>query len=308
MKPLYLIYALVAAAVVSGCNGRIFIDEPESAEHIQVCIDGDGGEATVEIPMSELERIVLDTMSGQTRFVSYYNEAGEIISSHSPASEVSAIVYDSDFQQLVIKRRGNKLDIHSVCNTADQTITRTIRLIYSYGYRYVNVDIGSGEPLELVDVACPEEITDVSTSRKMVSRITVHNDAPLPTTTEEMPFLNEMPSLSIESSPANKWIDGEEVAIPVPLYAGGEWRLSDAGKLRPGHTYHIGGPDRFTKVEISIPAQSHVTVTTDVIYSTATTSGSLLFLNRILDRPIIAEYTVTSTYPISYETRIDEVP
>lgn len=308
MKHTFLTCTIFAAAALCSCNGDIFVDRPDIPETTNVSIDGDGGECSVEISEKELERIVLDTMSGSARFCTYYNYAGEVIDSKSPASEVSRIVYDNDFQQLVIQRRGNKLDIKSVCNPSDRDIIREIRLYYPYGNRYVRISIGPGEPLVLEDVACPEELTDVTVSRKNVSRITVNNEATLPTTTTEWPYLNEVPALLIEPHYSNKWIDDMPLSIPVPIYADGEWRLADMGEMRPGHIYHIGGPDRHTQVEITIPAQSRVTVTTDVIYSTAVTQGSLLFLNRILDRPIIAEYKVTSTYPTGYDIRIDEIP
>ncbi|MDE6497848.1 MAG: hypothetical protein K2L21_04210 [Muribaculaceae bacterium] len=308
MKRTLLTCTIFAATALCSCNSDIFVDRPDIPETTTVSIEGDGGECTVDISSKELERLVLDITSDHSRFCSYYNHAGEIIDRNAPAADVSRIVYDDDFEQLVVERRGNKLDIHSVCNTSDHDIVREIRLEYPYGNRYVRINIGPGEPLVLEDVACPEELTDMSNSRKTVSRITVNNESPLPTTTVEWPYLNEVPTLLIEPHYTDKWIEDKPLSIPVPVYGNGEWRLADMGEMLPGHKYHIGGPDRHTQVEITIPAESHVTVTTDVIYSTATTSGSLLFLNRILDRPIIAEYNVTSTYPTGYDIRIDELP
>ena len=91
--------------------------------------------------------------------------------------------------------------------------------------------------------------------------------------------------------------------MKVPAYENGEWVATEK-TIRPGQTYRTYRPDQMMKIEIDIPAYFDGTIITDVTYSRAEITGTMLFTNEILDRQRSVKFIATSLYPVSYELRI----
>lgn len=303
----HIVLILLLALGVASCNSGVFVDEPPLSEEILTAtIEADGGEAEFKIPVKGLESISVDLFSEQEKYCTYYNAAGEPIDRKSPASEVSRIVFENDFMKFEIEKTGKKLIFKSVCNTSEYETSRTIRLEYTYGVRFIDITTTPGKPLEIVEITYPEPMQINERGKVVTQRVNIANDGPLPTTFEVRPYLNEFASILVEPERSGSWIEAGKMTMKVPMFENGSWEIKEKSGIRPGTRYTYEGPDRFTKITVDIPADSKVTVITDVIYTQAIAKGYIVYLNEILDRRIVVNFTVTSLYPAKHEIRIED--
>lgn len=290
-----------------GCNSDIFIDEPPLGEEVLTgTVEGDGGEVSFKIPFKGLERISIDLMSESERYCTYYTAAGEVIDRKSPASEVNRIVFENDFTKFEIEKEGKMVLVRSVCSTSEYESSWTIRLEYSYGVRFIDIKVLPGKPLKMLEVTYPEPLKIEERARVVTNRLVVANNGPLPQSIEVRPYLNELASILVEPERAGLWVEGEKRTIAVPMFENGSWEIKEKSGIRPGTRYTYEGPDRFSKISVDIPAESKVTVITDVVYTQATGRGYMVFYNEVLDRRIVVNFSVTSLYPYKHEIRIED--
>lgn len=296
----------VAAMALSGCNNDIFFDEPDIPESQSAMIEGDGGEVYFNIPRKGLEHFGFSLMSSNEKYCTCYNSAGEVVDSDSPASKISRIVYETDFTKIELLRDGSKLTVRSICQTYQYETYWTIRLDYSYGVRNIRITVLPGRPIRLDEIAYTEPLTFNDRAKVTTDRTAFVNDDSTPSKVEILPYLNERPSVLVEADEPDKWINGERLNIPVPMYIDGEWQLTEKSGIMPGSPYFYNGPDYLTRVNVTVPPNSSGNIYSDVVYAGATAKGYMVFVNEALGRRIIEPFKVTSLYPVKYEIRIED--
>ena len=293
--------------ICAGCNNDIFVDDPVPDEGMKATVEGDGGEAVFSIPTKDLCLVDVDVFSEQKINLHYYNAAGEAIGHDAPVHELSKIVFASDFlnYEVLLNWAKQQLTFKSICNPWSSHYNYSIRLEYTYGIRFIKVTILPGKPLELehVDYFDDLEINDIGDIHSEKS--TFHNQGSIPQVFEVWPYLNELASILVEPRPNSRWLYGESLDMPVPMYEGGEWVLKKKSGIRGGIKYTYEGPDRFTKVAVDVPANSSATVTTYVKYSKAVGRGVITYRNVITGLIIPAEFEVTSFYPTGHEINVE---
>ncbi len=305
MRYIYRLAMLLGVMMATGCNGDIFSDEPALPYDTDVTVEGDGGVAVVNIPLKDLEYITLYRYATQ-HDCTYYNAAGEEIPSNSPASEVSMIVYESDFNRYEIHKQGSQLIIKSICSTFRYDNHDEIYLEYSYGNRYINVTILPGKPLKLDSVEYSGVLmSDDEAQTKTVSKIFFENTSSVDISGTEYPFLNDQPYVFIDAL-ANSWANDIPLTLDVLMYENGKWVFREKSDVRPGYKSYYRGPDPMTEVHYSVPATSKGYIITEVTYAGAEMSGTLYYRNEILDRTIPVGFNMSSYYPVSYDIRIEE--
>ncbi|MDE6562319.1 MAG: hypothetical protein K2K75_13125 [Muribaculaceae bacterium] len=306
MRFVYILLFAFLAVALCGCNSDIFIDEPDWEDFNDITIEGDGGEAILVIPTKNLERFEFDLMSESKRYCTYYNAQGDIISSDSPASEITRIVFETKFRKLELCKDDSRLTIRSICQTSQDDSHWIIRLEYTYGARSIEFTVLPGKPLRFVEVAYNDDMVVDDRAKVSSFRDGFTNNGPLPQTVTIRPYLNELASILVEPVGRYSWLNGERVDMPVPMYVNEEWVIMQKNGIRPGDRFTYEGPDRFTKIDIDIPEYSSVNIFTDVVYSGAKVSGCMVFHNEILDLTFSEDIKVTSLYPIRHEIRIED--
>lgn len=296
---------ILSMITLSGCNNDIFIDSPDIPDSMQDIIEGDGGEAEFTIPTKGLERISLDIYSENQKYCHYYNAKGEEISDKSPASEVSRILFETDYCKFEVLRKGKKIVFRSICSAISSEDHETIRLEYSHGVRFIYLVILPGKPLKLMAVNYDTPLSVTDNAQVKTTHTTVNNDGPLPTRVNVMPYAGENASVMVVPESDGPWAGYHRtVTMDVPFYQDGEWGMKEIADLQPGTKAYFLHPDRFMEVPVDIPAQSRVNISEYVTYSKAEAGGSFVFKNEILDVVITVPFKVTSLYPVSYEIKL----
>lgn len=304
IRLIFFISSCLLMLLAAGCNNDVFLDEtplPDD-DSLSATIDGDGGEVSFHIPTAQLEHFGPDEFSEGKKYLTFYNVEGDIVGSESPASVVSRIVYANDFNKYEILKDGNTLTVRSICNTSGYGGFH-IRLEYSYGTRFIYISLTSGKPLQLIDVQYPDGMITEDRAKVTTNRFGFTNQGPLPQRVEVRPYLNEVASILVDAS--KNWAY-DKLDLLVPVYVDGQWEFRKKNGIRPGFRFTYDGPDRFTKVDVDIPADSKVNVITEVFYSRAAARGVMTFLNEILDIRMSVDFTVTSYYPVNYEIRVED--
>lgn len=300
----YILLIATIGLLATGCNNDVFIDEPEvTDETISARVEGDGGEATFTIAINSLKHISFDLYSEYRPYCTYYNAAGEIIAQDAPADQVSRIVFENDFERFELLRKGKQLTFRSICNTGGYG-SRTVRLEYTYGPRFIDIVVMPGRPLQLIDVNYPDPLT--VTEQVKSSRLSVVNDGDKSLPFEIRPYLNEVAAILVSPDQSQSWIKGEKFDMEVPVYKGDRWTISEVKGINPGTRLTYDGPDRSTCVTLTSPPHSNLSVWTDVTYSIAEAKGYMTFLNEILDRRFTVNITAKSSYPVRYDITIEE--
>ena len=301
----YVVLMLVTL-LVSACNNDIFIDGPMLDEDLHASVEGDGGTAVFNIPLKGLEYIGLDLTSEGEKFCTYYNDRGEPIDGNSHESEVArTVVFDNDLCRFEIIRKGSELTFRSHASPLYSS-TWTIRLEYDYAVRFITVEVLQGRPLQLVDVAYLSDLQIDDSASVKTDRFGFTNGSSLTQIYEVRPYLNQLSFINVEPDRHNYWLSGLAVAMPVPVYVDGRWQFVEKTDIVAGYEYRYQPQGYLTKVDVEIPANSKVSILTDVTYAKAEASGTMTFLNVALDRRLMAYFTVTSIFPTGYEIRVED--
>ena len=306
MRHLDYIAMLIVAVLLSGCNGDIFLDEPDIPISTEVTIEGNGGTAEFTIPTKGLQNISLNYFSSR-QDCTYYNSKGDIIDSSSPASEVSLIVCENSLRRFEIRKDGSRLVLESISNTSHYESHEEVVLEYSYGNRFINVVILPGEPMKLESVHYNSELRVTDDAMTKVFRMGFENTSTSDLTYLEYPYLNRYPYVLVEPmiNTTDAWVKDIPVSMDVPIYKNGEWVMVQQSGIRPGFEYIYPGPDYLTSVEVTVPAQSNGYVITEMKYACADVSGTMYFLNETLGHRVPINFNMSSYYPVSYEIRIE---
>ncbi len=301
-----LMMALGIAILTAGCNNDIFLNkDDEMPEEMSAEIDGDGGETEFKIMTKGLLSINLDVMSEWEQYCIYYDKKGNIAGKEIAASELGKIVYDNGMCQLEIVKHGDKLTVRSIENPLWDS-KRTIRLDYGYDVKFIYVVVEKGEPMRLVNVDYNNiSLADTPTTR--AGRLIFTNNGPSPQTMNVWPFMMEYPSVLVTTiNDKNTWVWGEKLNMPVLIYENGDWKMKEVEGIAPETKYTYPHPEKMTKVEIEVPANSEVTVLVDLSYLWAIAYGTMTFECPVSKREKPVEFKCTSTYPVDYKIRVEK--
>lgn len=299
--------SIISLITLSGCNNDIFLDEPLMPDDLSATIEGDGGEASFTIPTKGLEHISFDLIGDVNRYCTYFNHSGSIIDSNSPAHEIAKIVYETDFSKREIIHNGSKLIIRSICYTSDYESKVGIRLDYSFAVKVIDINILPGQPLVMENVAYHGDPVLIESTLVKTSAIQINNQSESDKVWEDFPYINAFGEILVEADRNSRWLSYELLPIEVPVYENGKWTWQIKDNLKADIKYTYRRSDYMHKVELIIPAKTVVRVFSDVRYVQAKASGTITFLNKILNRRIMADFNVSSIYPVNYEIRLEEV-
>ncbi len=121
------------------------------------------------------------------------------------------------------------------------------------------------------------------------------------------PFMMEYPSVLVTTiNDKNTWVWGEKLNMPVLIYENGDWKMKEVEGIAPETKYTYPNPEKMTKVEIEVPANSEVTVLVDLSYLWAIAYGTMTFECPVSKREKPVEFKCTSTYPVDYKIRVEK--
>lgn len=292
---------------LAGCNNDVFLEEPLMPDDQSATIEGDGGEAVFSIPTKGLERISFDLIGESNKYCTYYDHSGNIIDAKSPASEVAKIVYETNFNKMEIIHNGTQLIIRSICNTSDYAWNTGIRLDYSFAVKTIGVNILPGRPLVLQNVEYHGDPVLTESTLVKTSTVQINNQSESDKEWEDYPYINAMAEIIAVPDRYSTWLYADVLPIEVPVYENGQWVWEKKEGLKADIRYTYRRPDYMHKVMIEVPAKTVVRIYSDVTYVQAKAACSITYLNEILDRQIVANFNVTSLYPVSYDIRIEKV-
>ena len=304
IKYISTILIFLCAALFSGCNNDIFLDDIESTDSVSVTLEGDGGE--ISIPISTKNLLSIDVEHyGNSSLITCYNKKGDIIPNDSPVSEVSRIVYDSGFNSFEVVKDGKTLTIKSIYQTDSYDHEAFINIEYTYGCKYIQAVFSPGKPLKLIEVNYSEDLFISSIDHINSFRYGFHNNGHVPQIMAIFPYQNEVASILVEGIGFTLKIPGKDLTIPVPVYVNGKWVIQEREGITPDVKYIYDGPDRNTKIDVEIPPYGNINTLVEVIYSGASNVGKMVFLNEITGKEYIYDFYVKSLYPTSHRIYVN---
>ena len=304
IKYISTILIFLCAALFSGCNNDIFLDDIESTDSVSVTLEGDGGEISIPISTKNLLSIDIEHY-GNSSLITCYNKKGDIIPNDSPVSEVSRIVYDSGFNSFEVVKDGKTLTIKSIYQTDSYDHEAFINIEYTYGCKYIQAVFSPGKPLKLIEVNYSEDLFISSIDHINSFRYGFHNNGHVPQIMAIFPYQNEVASILVEGIGFTLKIPGKDLTIPVPVYVNGKWVIQEREGITPDVKYIYDGPDRNTKIDVEIPPYGNINTLVEVIYSGASNVGKMVFLNEITGKEYIYDFYVKSIYPTSHRIYVN---
>ena len=305
IKYISTILIFLCAALFSGCNNDIFLDDIESTDSVSVTLEGDGGEISIPISTKNLLSIDIEHY-GNSSLITCYNKKGDIIPNDSPVSEVSRIVYDSGFNSFEVVKDGKTLTIKSIYQTDSYDHEAFINIEYTYGCKYIQAVFSPGKPLKLIEVNYSEDLFISSIDHINSFRYGFHNNGNVTQIMPIFPYQNEVASILVENTNVYHKIPGKDLTIPVPVYVNGKWVIQEKEGITPDVKYIYDGPDRNTKIDVEIPPYGNINTFVEVVYSGASNVGKMVFLNEITGKEYIYDFYVKSLYPISHRIYVNE--
>lgn len=288
-----------------GCNSDIFMESTDSGQYLTASVDGDGGSAVFRIPFAGLVDVSFEMTSEAREFCSYYNHRGQPIDTVPSFSNVGKIIFDNDRIREVLTIGDGIVTYTSESNSIGVR-KREIRLEYDYGVRYVMIDVGAGRPMELSEVVYDLPLRITEPSQVKTRRTTFRNNGHLPQNVVIRPWLQEQGSIMVEPV-GSPWVHFERLVMDVPVYRDGGWTFEPVRDLTPGNRYSFVRPDRMSEVDVVVGPESNVNIMTDVTYSMAEAGGTMVYRNHVLDRTVLIPFECQSTYPVSYEIRVENI-
>lgn len=306
MKLLYTAALLILTVTLTGCNSDIFIEDTgfDNNGELTATIDGDGGSAVFTIPVKGLVSISFDLTSSAAKYCIYYNVNRDRVQPGIPASELGMIVFDNDYFGYSLTKNGDRLTVESQASPffGNKIV---IRLEYDYAIRFITVNVKEGRPIEFLGATYNSELNVTDNAKVITRSTTFHNNSSLQQTLDIYPYLQEQASILIDNLPYESWVKSERLTMLVPVMEDGKWTLRDKEGIMPGTAYKYMRPDYDMTEIIDIPPYTSVKILTEITYSMATAPCTLIFCNQALEREIEFDCTVTSYYPVSYKTRIE---
>lgn len=302
------ILCLVLAAIVTACNGDIFVDIKSEPSSTDIEIAGDGGQQTVKFDRNGIQRIGLDVHNGYN--ASYYDKDGNEIPYDSKVTEIARINYTNVRNIFDIYIDGNFLTFKSTELADDHFWHNTIQLDYGHTVQRINVSILPGRPMELksIEFDMAGAVTDTLLRDSRTTHYTYSNDNPPATwRVYVMPYVNRQCIALI--SPDAIWARSDLIDITLPTYAGGQWTAGASHRLQMNNKFYYRIPRLDSQLKIPVDIRSNVTtnVVCTITYATIKTRGRMVFSNPVSGREHVTTFSCSVAEPLKYEINIDEV-
>ncbi len=294
--------------LISGCNDDVFVDVLPT-EDVTITVEGDGGAAELTISTKNLLNIDIDfygSSSSQYR-CRYYDVNGKEVESNCPASDISAIVYESNLIHFELRKEGNRLKFISNENALYNDYNVTIRLTYTYTTDIIDINITKGRPLELVSVVYDDNIEVKDNAFTLVDKSVFHNKGSVAQQVEVWPMLQAQTYAYGSITAEEPWASGFIVDMPVLQYSDGGWKLLLLGRVPTHGKYGLDIPNLLERVNVTVEAGANVSVSSIVTVAEATVTGVMFFRLPVSGRQYSSRFGCDAKYPISYEVKVDEI-
>lgn len=292
-------------ALNSACNNDIFIDGPDLPWESNATVEGDGGSASFHFSTKSLESIELEIFSDPKGSTVYLDSKGETMPDGKDVARIAKIVYDNGCDRMeAILHKGNLKFISVENPTAIKSAE--IVLNYSYGSKYIYIDLTPGRPMEFIEPWSTCELDIIQSDRLKTFYHTFTNDSPEEKTVDIYPYWEAHAVTTTHPTDYYSWANEINVNMIVPAYENGEWTVDMLSNTLPYTTASFSRPDIFTPVTLSVAPNTTITATVTVFYSKATLTGSLLFRVPLSERIFSVGYTASTSYPISYTIDVQE--
>lgn len=303
-KHILIPFYLLVSILVGSCNSDVFIDGPAVPdENLTVIENADGGEVSFTVPVKGLQRISFDHMSN-SRYCTYYNKAGEVVSEENPAADLAKIVYEGVQMAYQLDVNGKHLCFKSMENCSGRDINVTIRLEYDYASKFINIKILPGSKWVLDSIRYNGPVKAVDEVDRRVSTMHFSNPGPLSQIFVYHPYLNVLPSTIVDTD--DVWLKYENVDMELPEFVDGQWTMIPHEQVTIGVKKALYFDKVNEAVEINVPAGSNVKVVCTVILSRAGTDGTITFRNPVSGRSHIGKFTCVTSWPTSYTITVED--
>lgn len=287
--------------IASGCNSDIFVDRTEPGLS-EVTLDGDGGSASVRINARNLQWLGFSIEND--RSVTYYDSRGDTIPFDCDASQVSRIVFSSVFQQLIVRKDGDRLLIESVENGSPDTSRLLLMLDYGFRMEYITIFVQPGEPVRLVSADYDSiEITARHRSQKRAT--TVNNVTDSPVFISVNPYDGCNVSTYVETWSLHFSL--MSFSMPLPEHTAQGWVVGEPRTVMLGSTTYSSVDCGGLSVDIEYPPKRDSRSVVCVDYETVHALGTLTFSNPVSGRIHKTPFKCSVIAPVSYEISVEQI-
>jgi len=295
----------VVGLFFAACNDDVFVDDYVPADSLEATIDGDGGEATIEIPMKKLERISVDRYDGMKQF-KCYDRDGEEIPADSPASAIAKIVFESIWLNYEICVDGDALRIKSIENCSGSNFLEYIRLEYAYATRFIKVNIKAGKEMCLKNCRYDGGIDIVENAGTRSERESFSNAGHIEQSFDVYPMVQAQSYAYGMITTEDKWVKSFTLRMPVLQYRDG-WVLETCKEeISAGEKYRMTIPNLLDKVTVPAPPNTKVVVTAEVTLTTARAGGVMTFRAPVSGKEYDVPFKCEAIFPKGYDLKIED--
>ncbi|MDE6334844.1 MAG: hypothetical protein K2L77_09400 [Muribaculaceae bacterium] len=297
-------FYLLVSILLGSCNNDIFIDGPAVPdENLTVIENADGGTVSFTIPVKGLQSITFDRMSN-SRYCTYYNKAGDVVSEKCPASDLAKIVYEGIQMAYQIDVDGKRLRFTSMENCSGRDVNVTVRLEYDYATKFLYIKILPGSKWELDSIGYDGPMMVVDDVDRRVSTMRISNSGPLPQIFRYKPYLNVRPTAVVSTD--DVWLKYEMVDMSLPEFVDGQWSMIPHEQVTIGVNKVLGFDKVNEEAIIEVPAGSSVKAVCTVIISRAVTDGTITFRNPVSGRLHAGRFSCETYWPTSYTITVED--
>lgn len=287
------------AVLATACNDDIFVDGDGTQPERTVYIDGDNGEAVINIATKDLKTITVDDIGGQPKVWYYDKNGNEIYIGQNSLRDLAKISYRSQLAAYDIDVDGGRLTVHTIENASGSRLSADIRLEYGYTTVFVTLNIGIGKSIELTDITYDNCFNELETFQSEARHFKFHNESPLPQKVEIRPYQGYTGHAVVK--PSESWAEYREVNMQLPTYANGVMEYGEEQQLKLSSAFYYKPKDWDTKELVEVPANSVVDIGTSVTFSRLATNGIMTFRLPVSGREYKTLFTTTVVEPTSYK-------
>lgn len=309
---IHTIFTVVLLLATAGCNDYVFVDSSPLPDETEIKVEGSEGYAEVLIDTDGLLGLQLQNPC-DSLYLTYLDKNSNPIPLDSPISEVAGINYYDVWREFNVRIYGSYLNFYSYFNCTGEECRVVVLLFYAEGdttttdmevrTKKVTFIVGAGPRLEegFVDYGNnPQIVPDSTYSQTTIYR----NDTPETQRVWLYPYRDIPATAMIE--PTEKWAEGAEVNMPLPLFWHDEWWLHD-------DDYHptLGTPFKYEPNDADMPAtvevapNTTVKITRIISFTKYSNKGKIDFFNRVTQQWTSTDFKCEVIYPTGYKLTVE---